>query len=638
MKLRPAGLHWLLLVCLSGCASFPSYSFLGGQKNPPSHSSTASEMLAEASRLAARADMDGANRLAERARALQSSGRGGGQLSYTKPPSSRTKPRSSVNLASRKSTPKSSTGIGGRSLPRVTQTSFTTKGGNPKTIALLQRELKTLPPAERQQLIDEWKDLEPEMVALFIKNRRATGKLKSKPSPPGSRNNIAKKTKSAQDVIGQGGQLTAPPPNRSKGLGTVTPWSTDVAFGHSNPGSEERVAGARTGQSQFVQTGLASTSLPEINANGQRGIRSGTNPVQFAGDIQLDVGVPEPLRSIKERTASVAIAPSESSAPDSIASDRNGNPLIVKPASISEAIDSDSAGPSLSPAVVTQPTPTASSDLERASVDNALNPKPRNGIAALELPETNNLGVRLEDAANPGDLLERLIAQAEDEVAQLQFNSADTDTLIRKHVDLRMLYLISGQQEKTLQAIPIPEPVDQEFWQQMFWAMSNYFDKQRMPDNSERASQTVAQLRTAVAKLQSRAKLNLRNVSFCRKITSFGNFEAYDRDEFSPGEPVLLYAEVGNFRSVPTSDGQYRTLLRSTIQIYRDSGKRELVAEIPFAETEDVCSTQRQDYFHSYELSIPKRNISLGPHLLKLTVVDVMSNKASTQTLRFVGR
>ena len=55
-------------------------------------------------------------------------------------------------------------------------------------------------------------------------------------------------------------------------------------------------------------------------------------------------------------------------------------------------------------------------------------------------------------------------------------------------------------------------------------------------------------------RLQEKAKLELRNVTFCHKISSFGNYEKYARDEFSPGQEVLLYAEVANIHSEPITD------------------------------------------------------------------------------------
>jgi hypothetical protein len=235
--------------------------------------------------------------------------------------------------------------------------------------------------------------------------------------------------------------------------------------------------------------------------------------------------------------------------------------------------------------------------------------------------------------------LSQLISMAEAELAQLQTGSTPEEKqhFIERHVYLRMLYLMAGQHERALEAIPGIEPADQEFWQQTFWAVANYFDSEAIPDPADRATQTVAQLREATARLQEKANLKLKNVAFCHKINSFGSYERFERDEYTPGRPVLVYSEIENFTSELTADGMYRTLLKSKIQIFKAGTNGDLIAEIPFDTTEDLCRNVRKDYFHSYKFEIP-RNISLGPHVMKLTVEDEISQKVATYTQNFTVR
>jgi hypothetical protein len=162
--------------------------------------------------------------------------------------------------------------------------------------------------------------------------------------------------------------------------------------------------------------------------------------------------------------------------------------------------------------------------------------------------------------------------------------------------------------------------------------MSSYFDRNTIADPSDRATQTIAQLRAAVHKLQEKSKLELRNVTFCNKIASFGSYERFKRDEFTAGQPVLLYAEVENFKSEPTSDGPYRAMLKSTIEIFDARGT--LVQTMPFPANADLCASPRRDYYNSYEFSIPQ-GIALGPHQLKLTVEDQLSQKVASYTVNF---
>ncbi len=207
---------------------------------------------------------------------------------------------------------------------------------------------------------------------------------------------------------------------------------------------------------------------------------------------------------------------------------------------------------------------------------------------------------------------------------------------IRKHVNLRMLNLVNGDVGQAVEPIPGISSADQEFWQQMIWAVSNYFDDEGMPDPSVRSAETIEQLRGAIAQLGQTADLKLRNTTFCHRIVSFGNYERFKEDRFTTGQPVLLYSEVENFTSRRSSNDGYRTILQSAIEIYRASDLQQPAATIPLASdtTEDFCRAQRRDYFHSYEFSIPP-NLEPGQYTLVLRVVDQQSRKVATSKVNF---
>lgn len=241
------------------------------------------------------------------------------------------------------------------------------------------------------------------------------------------------------------------------------------------------------------------------------------------------------------------------------------------------------------------------------------------------------------ESADAQTQLDSLVSLIEAEVAQLQpgTTEATQTTYIRRHVELRMLYLMANHPERALTAIPAIDPADQEFWQQLLWAMANYFDAEHIPAAKDRASQAVTQLTTAAQRLREKADLEIRNLAFCREIAYFGNIVRFPRDEFRPGDSALVYAEIDNFKSELTVDGQYRTLLRSTLEILSPSGEVRWHKEFPA--TEDLCLSQRRDYFHNYQFTIPDR-LPLGPHVLKLTVFDELSGKIVSQSMNFVVR
>lgn len=235
--------------------------------------------------------------------------------------------------------------------------------------------------------------------------------------------------------------------------------------------------------------------------------------------------------------------------------------------------------------------------------------------------------------------LDKLITLLETQVAQQRPGNSDysQDQYIRQHVALRMLYLIASRRPEALQAIPGVPHDRQEFWTRTFWALSSIFDEESMPNSTVRAAETVAQLRAAIQQIEPRASLELRGTVFCRQINGFGDFATFDEEPFAPGQPVLIYTEVRNFQSLSTGEGDYRTVLRSTITIQESSVSGPVVFKYELPETEDRCQSRRSDYFHSYRIHLPE-TLKPGPHVLTLDVTDSLTGKNGSTTLNFLVR
>jgi hypothetical protein len=229
-----------------------------------------------------------------------------------------------------------------------------------------------------------------------------------------------------------------------------------------------------------------------------------------------------------------------------------------------------------------------------------------------------------------------LIAQLESQLAASAPGETEAERLdyVQRHVNLRMLYLIAGRGDQALEPIQGIDANHQEFWQQLVWSMASYFDAASQPQASQRATQTVNQLRTAITRLKAGADLDLRNVSFCHKIVSFGNYERFSRDQFTPGQPVLLYSEVENFKSTMVDSDRFRTALKSTIEIHKAGVEGQPLEAIEFPVTEDLCRNYRRDYFHSYEFSIPQK-VEPGLYKLVLKVTDQLGQKTAVSSVNF---
>jgi hypothetical protein len=306
------------------------------------------------------------------------------------------------------------------------------------------------------------------------------------------------------------------------------------------------------------------------------------------------------------------------------------------------AAEPDDAPGSNSGVVITAATDAAGSAVQRANFTAPATPR-------AESPNGNSeatpaaIDPASETQPTPATVptsksaLENLLAIAEAEAQQLQLGASDVErqAYVDGHVHLRLLYLMAGRPQQALQAIPGLEPAEQEFWQQLFWGIAAALDSQTRSAPAERASHTISQLAAAIQRLQQLANVEITNATFCHKISSFGNYERIGQDEISPGQPVLIYAELSNFRSEVTPEGLSRTQLSSTIEIVKPGEKEEVIEQIPFPMTEDVCRNQRRDYFHGYEITLPQR-LNTGPHVLRLTVEDQLSKKKATTTLNFV--
>ncbi len=474
-------------------------------------------------------------------------------------------------------------------------------GHDPLTTAYIDQELRDATPEERANYMTMLEGKDSETVRQALYNRRVTMRADQKrlaAAPPvgGGRGAIQSTGANASFTGGSSRSL-----NAGEGMGNVNAWPRQGRA--ANPSPPTIMTSGSAGDVNAAQydspaqqgsgpplLGHSSGYHGDLDADAAPGagfavVRPGTVPpgrVTVAGDVisQLDGGVPPggtipsgPARSAGGKAPMVAV----------------GAPMSASPA------------------------------------------PPRGTGAALGANITAEGGAR--------DQLARYIATVESEAFELQPGETESErqAYLEKQVHLRMLYLMSGQQERALQAIPGLEPADQEFWQHTFWGLADYFDVNSMPASADRAAQTVTQLTNAVLRLQEKARLELRNVTFCHKISSFGNYEKYPRDEFSPGQEVLLYAEVGNTHSESTADGKFKTSLKSTLEIYRHGTQSELIDRIELPVTDDVCRTHRRDYFHSYQFTIPAK-LALGPHVLKLTVEDQLSRRVGTYTLNFMVR
>ncbi len=196
---------------------------------------------------------------------------------------------------------------------------------------------------------------------------------------------------------------------------------------------------------------------------------------------------------------------------------------------------------------------------------------------------------------------------------------------------LRMLYTVVGRREDAARPISGASSAVQGFVSKEMEGLGTWLDADRVPDSGLRALQSKPALSEALVKLGDSAPLLVRNLAFCSEVLSYGCLKRFDKYEFTPGQEMLVYAEVENFASEPTPRG-FHTSLRPSYQILDSQGR--WVSDHALAATDETCPSVRHDYFLTFRVRLPK-NIAQERHTLRLVIADNVSRKVALARLDF---
>ncbi len=221
-----------------------------------------------------------------------------------------------------------------------------------------------------------------------------------------------------------------------------------------------------------------------------------------------------------------------------------------------------------------------------------------------------------------------------DAVESLEQSAQDSPSSVedvQQHMRLRLLHLLAGQESKALSPIPGASGAQQDYWSKQLFAISTYLDNKQQPDVKRRAAGSLMHLDGARASLAEIATLHVRNLLFVDSVDGFGAYQPHEETQFKPGEQVILYTEVENFRSESTKEG-YRTLLSTSYEVIDQNGQRVDGAQFP--DVEDLCKNQRRDFHMQYGVALPTR-IYPGLYKLQLTITDQQSHKIGQTSIPF---
>jgi hypothetical protein len=156
-------------------------------------------------------------------------------------------------------------------------------------------------------------------------------------------------------------------------------------------------------------------------------------------------------------------------------------------------------------------------------------------------------------------------------------------------------------------------------------------DSEKTPDPARRAAETKRILSEAMNQLGDTAPLAVRNLTFCTAVHFFGSFDAVKPAEFTPGQKVLLYAEVENFHTDSSAKG-FHTAVKFNWQIFDSHGGR--VGDYVSATSEENSLTPKHEFFLTKWFYLPTP-MPAGRYTLQFTVEDELGRKVGQSTAEF---
>ncbi|MEX0586174.1 MAG: hypothetical protein WD176_06000, partial [Pirellulales bacterium] len=309
-----------------------------------------------------------------------------------------------------------------------------------------------------------------------------------------------------------------------------------------------------------------------------------------------------------------------------------------------------------SPEPVTRETPTAVA-AARPVAERATRP-PSSPPALLQPPGIQSVSATSADAVSRGPVLpsQRPERQEEWEVMlsaairsleeRLRASGEATDPQCGSdQKTLRLLYVAAGRREDALRPIVELSATGQQFWNEWCFGTSICLEESAGTDDPRQATLAARHLREAVSQLGLQSNLEVRNLAFCRRVTSFGVYDRFVSERpagaapaesegyvFAPDQEVLIYAEIGNFASRPTAKG-FHTELRAGYQILDGQGRR-IGPLYDLGVSHDYCQQRRTDFFVRFHRHLPAA-LPAGRYQLTLTIEDLQSNKVGESSVPF---
>ncbi|TWT31293.1 hypothetical protein KOR34_46690 [Posidoniimonas corsicana] len=199
------------------------------------------------------------------------------------------------------------------------------------------------------------------------------------------------------------------------------------------------------------------------------------------------------------------------------------------------------------------------------------------------------------------------------------------------HVRLRMLQLAAGNLDGAAASVPGLTATEQQYWSHQLLTVSTMLDNETQPEVRRRAAAGGLHLQNAVTALEQLGSLTVGHLRFCEEVYGFGAYQPLKHARFRPGDEVKIYAEVANFKTVTTPQGEH-TSLATSYQVLDQHGSRVDGGDVPVVN--DYCASRRRDFHIQYGITLPK-GIYPGRYVLELTLTDQLGDKIGHGTIDF---
>ncbi|WP_460167294.1 hypothetical protein [Thermostilla marina] len=210
-------------------------------------------------------------------------------------------------------------------------------------------------------------------------------------------------------------------------------------------------------------------------------------------------------------------------------------------------------------------------------------------------------------------------------------DATDQEEAYRLQLKLRLLEAALGRRDESMDPIAGVDPALQDYWSTQFFVYSLLENLSVDEPSAAQLAEARDHLLHAASRLGERCDVMVKNVAFVTSVQSWGVYTPFDKYEFVPGQKVLLYAEVENLEAVASPKG-YHTAWRCSYEIFDEQGHR--IADYEYPSAEEFCRGRRRDFFISCQFALPE-SISSGKHTLRLTVVDVNSDRIGHASIDF---